>query len=278
MTGILSTPCTAPFMGAAAAYAATIHPAQTLIVFGFIGFGMALPYQVLSTFPHLVDRMPRTGPSSELIKQVMGLLLLAAGAFFVGTGIAGLLAAPPQPPSRLFWWVVAALGVAAGAWLAWRTFRISRSTVAHGVFGLIGVLIITISAWIGVTMTDKGPIDWIYYTPERFADAKSDGNVVVMDFTAEWCLNCKALESAVLHTDRVATVLAEEGIAPIKVDLTGNNPDGNAMLKTADRLTIPLLVVYDQHGAETFKGDYYTVDQVIDAIRSAQAQQVAKRQ
>jgi thiol:disulfide interchange protein DsbD len=277
MTGILSTPCTAPFMGAAAAYAATIHPAQTLIIFAAIGLGMALPYQVLSTFPHLVDRMPRTGPSSELIKQVMGLLLLAAGAYFVGTGVSGLLVTPPQPPSTLFWWVVAAFGVSAGAWLAWRTFRISKNNVARGVFGLIGGFIVAISAWIGVAMTAKGPIDWIYYTPERFAEAKSDGNVVLMDFTAEWCLNCKALESAVLHDDRVVEVIAEDGIVPIKVDLTGNNPDGNAMLKAADRVTIPLLVIYDASGVESFKGDFYTVDQVVDAIRNAQGQQVAHR-
>ncbi|MCP3902306.1 MAG: DUF255 domain-containing protein [Planctomycetes bacterium] len=277
MTGILSTPCTAPFMGAAAAYAATIHPAQTLVIFACIGIGMALPYQVLSTFPHLVERMPRTGPSSELIKQVMGLLLLAAGAYFVGTGISGLLVAPPQPPSRLFWWVVAAFGVGAGAWLAWRTFRISSHAGFRVVFGGAGILIIAISAWIGMTMTNAGPIGWIYYTPERFAEAKNDGSVVLMDFTAEWCLNCKALEAGVLHDERVVEVLRENDVVPIKVDLTGNNPDGNAMLKAADRVTIPLLVIFDPAGMETFKGDFYTVDQVVEAIRAAQGQQVARR-
>ena len=38
--------------------------------------------------------MPRTGPASELIKQVMGLLMLAAAAYFAGVGVSGALATP----------------------------------------------------------------------------------------------------------------------------------------------------------------------------------------
>ena len=44
MTAVLSTPCTAPFMGAAAAWSATQRPLITLSTFAAIGGGMALPY------------------------------------------------------------------------------------------------------------------------------------------------------------------------------------------------------------------------------------------
>ena len=37
---------------------------------------MAAPYLFLAAFPQLVGRIPRTGPASELVKQVMGLLML----------------------------------------------------------------------------------------------------------------------------------------------------------------------------------------------------------
>jgi thiol:disulfide interchange protein DsbD len=68
LAAVLSTPCTAPFMGAAAAWAATQTPLTTLTTFAAIGGGMALPYLILSAFPNLVDRMPKAGPASELIK------------------------------------------------------------------------------------------------------------------------------------------------------------------------------------------------------------------
>ncbi|MBW2193545.1 MAG: hypothetical protein JRF27_07130, partial [Deltaproteobacteria bacterium] len=101
LTAILSTPCTAPFMGAAAAWAATRHPMTTLVTFAAIGAGMALPYLILSASPGLVKKMPRTGPASVLIKEAMGLFMLGAAAYFIGGGLSALLVSPPNPPSRI---------------------------------------------------------------------------------------------------------------------------------------------------------------------------------
>ncbi|MFO0874838.1 MAG: cytochrome c biogenesis protein CcdA [Phycisphaerales bacterium] len=270
MTAVLSTPCTAPLMGAAAAWATKQPASTTLSVFGAIGGGMAMPYLVLSAFPKLVSRMPRTGPASDLIKQVMGLLLLAAAAYFIGAGLSGLTVHPPDPPRKFFWWIVAAFGVAAGAWLLWRTLRLTRSAAKIALFGGVGALVAAVSAYIGVTQTSPGPIKWTYYTPDRFASALRSGNVVVMDFTAEWCLNCKALEAGVLFPEAVSSMLRQElGVTPIKVDLTGNNPMGNDMLRDAGRVTIPLLVVFAPDGTEVFKSDSYTQQQVLDAIQKA---------
>jgi thiol:disulfide interchange protein DsbD len=87
MTAILSTPCTAPFGGAAMAWAAFQAPATTMGTFAAIGAGMALPYMILSANPKWVKKMPRTGPASELIKQLMGMLMFAVAAFFVGQAV-----------------------------------------------------------------------------------------------------------------------------------------------------------------------------------------------
>ena len=269
MTAILSTPCTAPLMGAAAAWATTQSPATVLAVFAAIGGGMAIPYLILSAFPDLVKRMPRTGAASEVVKQVMGLLLLAAGLYFIGSGISGLTVVPGEPPSRLYWWFVAAAATAAGLWLLIRTWQLTRRPVPLVILTALGGVITALSVWVGVTMTAKGPIDWIYYTPERFADAIAEDRVVVLDFTAEWCLNCKTLEATVLQTPGVVAALDREDVVPMKIDLTGDNPDGKARLEEAKRLTIPLLVVYGSNGEEIWKSDAYTPSQVLGAIEEA---------
>jgi len=269
MTAVLSTPCTAPFMGAAIAWAAGQPPATTLSTFSAIGFGMALPYLVLSAWPVLVDRMPRTGPASELIKQVMGLLLFAAAAYFFGVGLTGWLTEAPDPPLLLYWWPVMALIATGGTWLAYRTIRITTSSSRRCVFVGLGMLILLGSVYGGFRLTDRGPIAWVAYTPDRLATAFHEGKIVVMDFTAQWCLNCKWLEKQMLHHPKVVTELEKEDVVAMKVDLTGRNEAGNQMLQSVNRLTIPLLVVFAPDGREVFKNDFYTHQQVIEAVNQA---------
>ena len=271
LTAILSTPCTAPFMGAAAAWAATQNPVTTITAFAFIGSGMALPYLILSISPGLVKKMPKTGPASELIKQVMGLFLLAAAAYFIGSGLSALLSKAPDPPGILYWWAVMVFCAAAGGWLVYRTIRIASKRRQRIFFATLGIIIIAMSVVGGLRLTDRGPINWVNYTPERFNKAVIQRKIVVLDFTAEWCLNCKALEHGVLNTRKIINLFASNDIVPIKVDITGNNPTGKAKLKEVGSLTIPLLVIYSPDKKIVFKRDFYTATQIIDAVRKARA-------
>ena len=271
LAAVLATPCTAPFMGAAAAWAATQSPLITLTTFATIGGGMALPYLILSAMPTLVSRMPKAGPVSELIKQIMGLLMFAAAAYFLGVGVSALLSAPPDPPSKVYWWPVMGLITASGAWLAHRTLRIASKKVVRTIFVCLGIILVALPIWGAMRLSGKGPIDWVYYSPDRFEEAVKLKKIVVMDFTAEWCLNCKVLEESVLHNHRIISLLAQEIIVPMKVDITGKNPAGKDKLKAVGSLTVPLLVVFSADGDPVFKSDFYTVDQVLNAVQQAQS-------
>jgi len=267
LAAVLSTPCTAPFMGAAAAWAATQTPLTTLTTFAAIGGGMALPYLILAAAPNLVNRMPKAGPSGELIKQVMGLFMLAAAAYFLGVGIGALLSSPPNPPSKIYWWPVMGFVASGGSWLAYRTMRLATKKIIKTVFVSMGIILIALPIWGAVRLSGEGPIDWVYYTPARFDQAVKQRKIVVMDFTAEWCLNCKALEESVLHDHKITDLLANEDIIPMKVDITSNNPAGKAKLKEVGSLTVPLIVVFAPDGKAVFKSDFYTVNQVLRAVQ-----------
>jgi thiol:disulfide interchange protein DsbD len=269
LTAILSTPCTAPFMGAAAAWAATRHPVTTLLTFASIGVGMALPYLVFSAWPQMVRKLPRTGPGSILLKQEMGILMLAAAAYFMGTGFSAIHVQPPDPPGRLYWWAVVSFPAGAGCWLIYQVARITSRKRYRILFTVVGLVMIAGSVFTGLRLTDRGPVDWIHFTPQRFEEAVSQEKTVVMVFTAEWCLNCKALEQTVLYNDQVASYLSFEKVVPMKVDITGNNAPGKAKLKELGRVTIPLLVVFSPRGEVVFKSDFYTVDQVLGTIETA---------
>lgn len=269
LTAVLSTPCTAPFMGAAAAFAVTQSPGATLTAFMAIGIGMGLPYFLLALFPALVKRIPRSGPASELVKQLMGLLMLAAAAYFIGVGLTVLLAEPPQPSGKWYWWPVMAICAAAGAFLTVRVQKIAARKRTRWIATVVGVAVIGLSVWGGFQLDDKGPIDWIGYTGERLQEALSDNKAAVLVFTAEWCLNCKALESRVFRRPQIVDLLSDPRVAPIKVDITGNNPAGKAKLRELGHLTIPLVVVVAPDGRTVFKSDFYTADQLVQAVEKA---------
>jgi thiol:disulfide interchange protein DsbD len=278
MTAVLSTPCTAPLMGAAAAWAATQKPSITLATFIAIGVGMALPYFILSANPKLVDALPRSGPGSELLKQVMGLFMLAAAAFFVGAGVSGMMSDGTEAAPKGHWWVVAGFVAAAGLWLMIRVFQATPSPVKRGAFAMLGVCTIVVAGVGALALTEKSdgqdaPINWVYYTPERFEQALADGQVVLLDFTADWCANCHLLEHTVLNTDAVTSVLDDEGYVAMKVDLTGGYPDGKLKLKETGSVTIPWLVVFAPDGEVVFRADWYTATQITGAL--AQAKQPA---
>lgn len=270
MTAVLSTPCTAPFMGTAAAWATTQPPHVTLATFFAIGSGMGLPYLVLAIFPRLVDRVPRTGPGSELLKQIMGLFMLAAASYFVGTGINGLTADGLAATSQVYWLFVYGFIGVAGLWLCIRAVTVLRSKAGRTVFAGIGGAVM-IAAVVLVAGQLRGErIKWVYYTPTAFQQQVDAGNVVVMDFTADWCINCKVLESSVLESDAIVSLLDQPDIVPMKVDITSQaNVDGAAMLERMGSVTIPLLVVFDTAGEPVFKSDFYTIDQVERAIADA---------
>jgi len=266
MTAVLSTPCTAPLMGAAAGWAVTTKsPVTIMTVFLAIGLGMGSPYLVLSAFPQMARKLPRGGPASDVLKQVMGLLLLAAAVYFIGAGINGLR----EEPLKLHWWLVGITGASAGVWLAWRTLRIAKTARSKVVFVAIGLFITTVSMAIPPIFTYER-LPWRKFTPEALVAAQKDGKVVVLDFTAEWCINCKTFEKTILESDEVSGVLNESGVQLLKADITGNNPAGTAKLAELGRVTIPLLVVYAPNGVEVLKSEAYTRQQVVDAVRKAQ--------
>lgn len=272
MTAVLSTPCTAPLMGSAAAWATTQRPAITLLTFGAIGAGMALPYLILSANPKLVSKMPRTGPASELIKQVMGILMLAVAAFFLGLGLSALIAKAPTALKVAHWWVVGALVIIAAAWMVYRTFQITRAPGKRGATTALGAAMAAAAVLVTLELgVPSKAIPWQLYTPELYAAQRAAGKVVVLDFTAEWCLTCKAIEASVLHRKAVIKALNSPDVVPIKVDLSDTNPKGIGWVKLKEigEVGIPILLIEGPGLQTPFKSNAYTPAQVIGNISKA---------
>lgn len=289
MTALLGTPCFGPFAGSAAAWAAKQPTLLSMSAFAAIGAGMALPYLVLAAKPEWVQKVPRTGPASELVKQVMGLLLLAAAAFFVGTALIGLIAEEPYLGKVLHWWAVAIFIAAASVWLILRTVQITASGPRRATFGVVAVALAGAAVLVAISQTNQARNDytpseagiatttglWRPYDPAAYQAAKADGKVVVVDFTAEWCGNCKTLKAFVLNTDRINATLTRENLIAFRADLTNRKAPGYKLLAEFGEVGIPLLTVEGPGVDRAWKSNAYTVDQVIAAVDAASARRAA---
>lgn len=293
MTAVLGLPCFGFVAGALLPVATTLGPAVTITIFAAMGVGMALPYLVLAMKPQWIDRLPRTGPASELVKQVMGLLLLAAAAYFMGSGLIALVQDYPYIGKRLHWWAVALFGVAAGAWLVYRTVQITPSFGKRLTFGVIGAVLAlggVLAAWGATEQARRGYEEreaalakvamqetggaiatgvWLEYSEAKVKQALAEGKTIVMDFTAEWCVNCKTLKAAVLNVSPVKPALQEKDVVLFEVDLTSRRAPGWEKLRAFGRSGIPLLVVQGPGLKDPWLSNAYTPDQVLEALRLA---------
>ncbi len=281
MTAVLTTPCTAPFAGAATAWGSTQAPSLTLMVFAALGVGMSIPYLLLSARPSLVEKMPRAGPAGDLVKQVLGLLLFAVAAFFVGTGAISLVAEKPYLARVLYWWGVAIMCLVAGLWLILRTVQIAERPFNRVFFAFLGVVLAAVPVYIAVARTrasaeqfrtvQAGESVWLPYTEEGFDRALASGKAVVLDFTADWCLNCITLRQLVLDREPVKDALKHDGIVAFEVDLTSREAPGWKKLKELGEVSIPLLAVFTPGNERPWKSNGYTVAQVVDQVDLARS-------
>ncbi|MGP1271970.1 MAG: thioredoxin family protein [Phycisphaerales bacterium] len=297
MTAVLGLPCFGFVIGALLPQALVASSFAVVAVFVSMGVGMALPYFVLSLRPELLSRVPKTGPASELVKQVMALLLMAAGVYFIGSGLIGLVLEKPYLARVLHWWAAGLFVASAGLWLLYRTVRITRRPGRIAFFGVLAAGLASAGLWVANDQTEqartkyearqaalaaaKSPAGfttaaWNDYSPELVEAAQRAGKVVVLDFTAEWCLNCKALKRTVLDVDPVKPLLLGDGVVPVIVDLTARSAPGWEKLRELGQTGIPTLAVFGPGLPDgPWLSNAYTPGQVVEAIGRASGKRVA---
>lgn len=217
LTAVLSTPCTGPLLGATIAWAATQPAWLGLVTFVVMGIGMAFPYALLIAFPRLIDRLPKAGPGGELLKQVLGILMLAVAVFLLSN-----LTSEKWP-----WFVVGGVAAAGGLWAIVGGLRMLRTTMAKTAVTLCAVAWIGATVWTTRALASEGPVAWTRFVnvPEtdirkQITDALAKGKTVVVDFTAKWCTNCHVIERNVLLSEVGVGLLGAPDVVPMKIDLT----------------------------------------------------------
>jgi thiol:disulfide interchange protein DsbD len=92
----------------------------------------------------------------------------------------------------------------------------------------------------------KEGIDWKKWSPEAVEQARKDGHPVLVDFTADTCLNCQVNKITSLEIEATRKKLKETDTAPFLADFTDEDPAIARELQRYGRAGVPLVLVYPQ--------------------------------
>ncbi len=239
---VIATPCTAPFMGAALGFALTRSIAETLLIFGFLGIGMALPYLILSLAPGLLERLPRPGPWMETLKQILAFPMFATVIWLVWvfgqqTGMGGAT-----------YLLSALLLVAAAGWMVgrWHRTDLRSGVVARAVSLLLlaGATLFVVRGTAQEAPALQVTEGWIPFSEQEVARVLAQGRPVFIDFTAAWCLTCQVNERMVLGTEAVEQAFRDRNVVLFKADWTRQDPEITAALRALGRSGVPVYALY----------------------------------
>jgi thiol:disulfide interchange protein/DsbC/DsbD-like thiol-disulfide interchange protein len=250
LTTLVATPCTAPFMAAAVGAALTKPPLVALCIFAALGFGLSLPYLLLSFAPWLRRLLPKPGAWMDTLKQVFAFPIYASAAWLLW------VLAQEASSIGLGAALAGAILIALAAW----AYQKSKSSGTGGrvtalVTATLAVLLAIVlpvrfadvaAASTGVPAGSAHTADeWKPYDAAQVAQLNAAGRPLLVNFTASWCLTCLVNERNAFTDSAVQEVFRRKGVTLMKGDWTNRDPAITQALAAFGRAGVPLYVVYN---------------------------------
>ena len=121
-------------------------------------------------------------------------------------------------------------------------------------------------------LSDKSVLTLMRYAwsmvPDKFTTPL--GKTIVVDFTADWCINCKFLKRTVLDRDPVRARITGDNYVLLEVDNTSSSAPGWKYLESLGQTGVPTLAIYGPAISKPIILNAYTPATVMDALDRAE--------
>ncbi|MEO0412606.1 MAG: protein-disulfide reductase DsbD domain-containing protein [Pseudomonadota bacterium] len=241
---VVATPCTAPFMATALSFAITQPAPAAILIFLSLGFGLALPFLLLSHVPALQRIMPKPGAWMDSFKQLLAFPMFATMLWLLWvlsnqTGTAG---------------VILTLGIALltgfAIWALQRAGQASGTSSRLYPVAAIGAIIIGLLGFKQIDYSQKlaqavpAGLNEEVFSETRLSALTGGDDPVFVYFTADWCITCKANERLALKTRTVKDAFDEAGVKTLVADWTRRDDEIASVLSRFGRAGVPLYLYY----------------------------------
>ena len=232
-----ASPCTAPFMGIAIGYAFAQSTLEVILVFSFLGLGMASPYLILSIFPQWLKGFPQPGKWNQILKKSMAIPL-------IGTIL----------------WLINILSHLENNWVLPIILSLSGFTFAFWlkkniwISKLIFTILVSFSIFLSLF---PALFSYILQKPKSMMIQKEipfstlalhqelrKNKPLLLYFTAQWCITCKVNEWTTLRHQKVISFLHQNNISVMKGDWTSRDPEISKILSQYGRASIPFMIFF----------------------------------
>jgi thiol:disulfide interchange protein len=281
---LLGTPCVGPFLGPALLVAFTLTWMHTVMIFFFVGLGMALPYIIMLPMVVRMGRRQRGQFSRKLqesrgwmddFKHGMSFLMFATVIYlmYIMQGVIGGRA--------VIWALVFLLGLGFAAWLfarmasnrpgmVWATLSALILAVLIGWFSLPKIYAMPMGAE-GPALSASVHSGWENFSLATLQEHTARGRTVLVDFTADWCPNCKTNEAVALNIDSTMQLKDELDMIFMVADWTQRDDEIGDVLRALGFASVPLTAIFpgDNPNAPILLDGVYTPTQLHEAMREA---------
>ncbi|MEH6452741.1 MAG: protein-disulfide reductase DsbD domain-containing protein [Psychromonas sp.] len=264
---LLATPCSAPFLGTAVAFALGASMLELFVIFTALGLGMAMPWLLIALFPSIALLLPKPGKWMGTIKLIFALMILVTCFWLLSllTNFIGLLAVL----------IIAALLLLIFSIMAVRKYGKRIFLIVFSSLLLVtalGLLVGSLTAkhWASPLASD---LEWQALDAGSIEAQVAAGKTVFVDVTADWCVTCKANKIGVLLQDPVYSALQADNILLMKGDWTVRSDSVTAYLQSFNRYGVPFNIVYGPAAPQGLPlSTILSSDEVLSTIKQAQGE------
>jgi thiol:disulfide interchange protein len=264
LTTVLSTPCSAPFLGTALTFAFTTTTANIFLMFFFIGFGLAFPFLLTAVFPVTLNIFPRPGMWMEKLKYFLGLSLLVTVVWLYDVFVSLVQF------DNVSW----RLNLLFAFWFFAFFFaqKISKSRIVQFLMFAIPFSMTVLAIQnlpLRPSNMAKAPqtvdSEWTPWAETKLESEK--GKLVFMDFTAEWCLTCKVNKKLVLETPGFRELTKKYDLVLMRADWTKRDDNITQFLKRFGIVGVPAYFIQTPDGEIISLGETITIGKIEENLK-----------
>lgn len=235
--GIVAAPCIGPFVvGLLTFVGAKGDPLFGFFIFFVLALGLGFPYIFLAVFSGKIKSLPRSGEWMIAVKKIFGFVLIGMAIYFL----------LPLLSESFRGYILPTFMILSSVYLL--IFDKTGNNIKTFAYIKNGILVIIalIGLWLLIP-SEKESIEWDKVNVEQII--LGEGQPVIVDFYADWCVPCKELD-AMTFTDK-KVIEESKRFRRYKVDLTSTGSEQTQLaMKKYSIVGVPTVILFNSNGNE----------------------------